>query len=272
MVQRHPSSREPDSSVVDEALAALGAEELRELLRDIIPWLDEKSHARFVNTLIDRAASTRSGWIPKRPADERVSEILAFAEAAKRSGYADAPEVDDCLREGSNAFLAKDYEAACQIFRALLRPLGEGEIDLGQDEMVDEVLGMDVAACAAQHIVATYMTSVPADRAGAVRSAIENVREVGHFWEPLGEMERVAVEPLPDLDNFLSQWRGLIENDVGPARKEDWDTDFDQWRREVVRRMEGAEGLAKVARSTKRGDDLRAWWLLRRTSVKSDQQ
>ena len=29
--------------------------------------------------------------------------------------------------------------------------------------------------------------------------------------------------------------------------------------REVVRRLEGAEGLARVARSTRRADDLRAW-------------
>ena len=41
--------------------------------------------------------------------------------------------------------------------------------------------------------------------------------------------------------------------------RSDRDTNADRWLREVVRRVEGAEGLAKVARSSRRGDDLRAW-------------
>lgn len=42
-------------------------------------------------------------------------------------------------------------------------------------------------------------------------------------------------------------------------RQSDWESDADRWRREVVQRLEGAEGLARVARSTKSADDLQAW-------------
>jgi len=42
---------------------------------------------------------------------------------------------------------------ARRIFEALLRAIGDAEIDLGQDEMIDEVLATDVAACAAPSVV-----------------------------------------------------------------------------------------------------------------------
>lgn len=43
----------------------------------------------------------------------------------------------------------------------------------------------------------------------------------------------------------------------------DSDTNQTRWLREVVLRLEEADGLAKIARSTKRADDLRAWcWSL----------
>jgi len=259
MRRRHASNSKSGSSVIDEALDALGAPELRKLVRDIMPWLEEQTHARLISELIDRAAGTGSGWNPAEPSDADIAEIVAFAEAAKRVGHADPSEVDDYLRQGSNAFLCRDYGTALQIFRALIVPIGEVEIDLGQHEMVEEVLGVDVATCAAQYVVATYMTDVPEHRAKSVLSAIEDVCAVSCIWEPLREMERVAVEPLPGLDDFLPRWRALMERSAGGGRSSDWDTDEDRWLREVVLRIEGVDGLARVARSTMRADDLRAW-------------
>lgn len=96
-----------------------------------------------------------------------IAEIQEFAEAAKRTGCAEPSEVDAYLREGSNAFLAKNYTAAFQIFRALLIPAGHGEFHLGQDELIDEVAGVDPATCAAQHVVSMYMTATPKNRGKA---------------------------------------------------------------------------------------------------------
>ena len=249
----------PDSSATAAALAALDAKELRGLIRDLIPWLDESSHARLVNAVIDRAARNESDWVPAGPTDQAVADIVSFAQAATRVGHADPSDVDDYLRQGSNAFLRKDYRAASEIFRALLIPIGDVDIDLGQHEMLDEVLGVDVAACAAQYVVSVYMTARPPTRGEAVLSVIDEMRGIGRFWEPLREMERVAVEPLPEFDGFLSRWRELVEARAGTSRDNDWATDEDRWRREVVGRLEGAEGIAKLARSTKRADDLGAW-------------
>jgi tetratricopeptide (TPR) repeat protein len=72
-------------------------------------------------------------------------------------------------------------------------------------------------------------------------------------------MERAAVEPLPDIETFLGQWRVLVAKEAAGERRSDWDSETDRWLREVVQRIEGSGGLAKVARATKRAGDLRAW-------------
>jgi hypothetical protein len=259
MPRRRVAKPTPDASMTEAALDAMDADELRALLRGIIPWLDESAHARLVNALVDRAARSPSGWVPDGPTDAVVTEIVAFAEAAKRVGAADPTEVDDYLRQGSNAFLRKDYGTAYQMFRALLLPVGNVDIDLGQHETLDEVLGVDVAACAAQYVVCVYMTATPKGRGKAVLSAIDEMHGIGHFWEPLRELERVSVEPLPVFDDFLVQWRGLVEERMATHRRSDWDSDEDRWLREAVQRSEGSDGLATVARASKRAGDLRAW-------------
>jgi len=243
---------------LDAALATMSAEALREVVHQVLLELDDRAHARVVASLIARAARTGSGWAPAAVTDEQVAEVLAFVKAAERVGQAEPSEVDEYLGRGSAAFLRKDYDSTHRIFGALLPPIREGNIDLGQHELVDEVLGADVAECAAQYVVSAYMLAPIAERAEAVRTAIDQVHGVGHFWEPLRELERVAVEPLPDLSAFLPRWRALIANKPAGKRTSDWDTEEDRWLREVVQRLEGAEGLAKVARATKRADDLRA--------------
>jgi hypothetical protein len=259
MPRRNVARPMPDDRVTETALEAMEADDLRALIREIIPWLDEPTHARLVNTLVDRAARNRSGWMPEGPTDALVTDIVAFADAAKRVGHADPGDVDDYLRQGSHAFLAREYRAACRIFRALLIPVGDVDIDLGQHEMLDEVLGVDVAHCAAQYVVSVYMTSTPRHRAKAVLSAIDDVQAIGHLWKPLREMERVAAEPLPEFPRFLAQWRSLVEERTAGNRGQDRDSDEDRWLREVVERTEGPEGLARIARATRRTGDLHSW-------------
>jgi hypothetical protein len=259
MARRYDSRSQLDHSAVEAALDTLNADDLRGLIRETIPWLDEMTQSRLVNALVERAARNHTGWVPAGPSEALVADIVTFAEAAKRVGYAEPFEVDDYLKEGSIAFLSRDYRAAFQIFRALLVPMGEGDFHVGQDEVVDEVLGADVQTCVAQYVISMYMTATVKNRGKAVHSAIDEMRGIGYFFEPLREMERVAVEPLPELDAFLVQWRGLLEERVARERNRGWDSDEDRWLREVVARMDGGDGLARIARTTKRFQDLRAW-------------
>jgi hypothetical protein len=92
-----------------------------------------------------------------------------------------------------------------------------------------------------------------------VRAAIREVGDLGLFWKPLEEMEGVAIEPLPGLDNFLPRWRALVEDSVRGDEHPGWPSSENRWLREVVRRLEGTEGLGRVARSTCRGEDLQEW-------------
>jgi len=55
------------------------------------------------------------------------------------------------------------------------------------------------------------MTSPIEQCAAVVFKAIEDMGNAGRFWEPLWKMERVAVEPLPDFDVFLRQWRTVVQ-------------------------------------------------------------
>ncbi len=255
---RRVPSRMAGRNDVEAALAALDANALRDLVRDTLCHLDEPDGGRVVGSIIERAARASRGFVPTPVAAAQVEETLAFARAARREAYADPVEMDKHLRRGSNAFLGKDYAAAGQLFGALLKPIAEGDIDLGQDELPDEVLGVDLNDCQAQYLVSAYMTSAPQKRAEAVRAAIEAVN--ASVTEPLHEMERVAVEPLSELEEFLPKWRAIVEAETrGRPRAGNWYRVPEQWLSEVVRRLEGAEGLAALARSTKQVEDLRTW-------------
>ena len=249
MARRLVSQPTPELPVTEAALIALDAEDLRVLFREVLAWLDAPTSARLAGALIERAARNQSGWVPAGPADSAVEESLSFVAAATRVGHADPAAVDDYLRQACNAFLSRDYGSAGQLFHALLIPLGEADIDLGQHEMLDEVLGTDLEICTAQYVVSRYMTAPPPLRGQAVLSAIDEMCGVSELWKPLDEMERVAVEPLPEFAAFLGQWRGLLEERTARERKSAWGTAGDRWLREVVARLEGADGLARVARA-----------------------
>ena len=260
MSGRRRRGEEADASGVDGALGALEARDLRELIRELLGELEGGARDRVVDRLVSRAARAGTGWVPEGPDEEAVAEVLRFVEAAKQTHYADPRIVDSFLRRATDAFLRTDYSSAKRILRALLRPLVDFEIDLGQRETLDEVLSADTGECAARYVVSTYMTSDPDDRAEAVHAAIHEVGDLGLFWKPIEEMEAVAVEPLPELDDFLLRWRSLVEKEVveGESRC-GWGSDRDRWRREVVQRLEGVEGIATLARSTRAGEDLRVW-------------
>ena len=248
-----------DFSIVNSALDALDDDELCRFIRDIIPWLDNKTQARVVNDLIERAARSKNKWIPAGPSDKMVEEIVAFSKAAKRVSYADPSIVDEYLMEGENAFLAKDYSKSLQIFRCLLIPIANADIDIGQHEMIDEVLGVEPSDCASQYVVSVYMTTTPDRRVEEVRKAISDMDGAGYFFEPLKEMEKVAVEPFPEFDAFMIGWRNCIEAEINDDRRRNWGTNSDEWLREVVQRLDGVDGLAGIARVSRRAEDLRAW-------------
>jgi hypothetical protein len=64
-----------DAALVGNALAALDADGLRAVVREILPWIEDSTRARLVNALIDHAARGGSGWAPPSPSAQIVSEV-----------------------------------------------------------------------------------------------------------------------------------------------------------------------------------------------------
>lgn len=62
----------------------MSAEELRALIRDLLPCFDDALQARFTTELVDRAARNGSGWVPDGPGGAAVERIEAFDAAAER--------------------------------------------------------------------------------------------------------------------------------------------------------------------------------------------
>ncbi len=245
-----------EDPLVQSALNAMGAEQLRWLIRQALPRLDAVNQAYLKNEIVVRAAKGTNGWSPSSPGEQRVRDIEAFAAAAQRVHEATPSQVDQCLGEGTQAFLARDYSAAARIFRVLLVPLGNADIYLGEEETIDDVLGVDVYECARQHMVAAYMMSSAQDRPRAVLAAMEELDGLAGLWAPIRALEETKVEELPGFGDFLTQWHSLIEarfSNTGNARKER------NWLREAVLRVSGIEGLGELAQRDRDSEDLEAW-------------
>ena len=131
------------------------------------------------------------------------------------------------------------------------------EIDLGQDELVDDVLTVDIHEVAAQYLASVYATTPLPRRAAALSNAIDAIEGITSFWEPIGQMESVSTSPLPDLDAFLPHWVKQLRRSPSPVSE--WENVRDRWLREAVLRLEGVAGLERLARRTRQPEALRAW-------------
>ena len=163
------------------ALEAMSAPELRAAVRAVLDELDEDVRASVVDTLIGRATKASSGWRPARPSQQMVAEVQSFADAARHIGHADPDDVTEHLRRATKAFLAGDHTSARAVFEAILPPIASVDIDLGQHELVEEVLGVDARACVAQYVASVYTTTPLRDRADAILRALAQVEGAGRF-------------------------------------------------------------------------------------------
>ena len=201
------SAEDPD---FNRALEAMTAPELRTFVRGVLDGLDPDARTEIVDTLMARAVKGHAGWKPRRPSQRIADNAKSFAEAARVVGHADPTDVSEHLRLGSRAFLAGDHVSARGVFEALLPPIAVADIDLGQHELVDEVLGIDAHTCVAQYVTSVYTTTPLADRAAAVHTAIEQVEGVSTLLNPIKDMEDVSAGALPDLDAFLPLWAARL--------------------------------------------------------------
>jgi hypothetical protein len=249
--------RSNETADVSAALEAMNAEELRAFVGQVLVAIDDGPRGQLEDALLRQAAGSASGWKPKGPRADLIPELEYFIEAARRVGSADPRQVDDYLREGVKASLAADHEAAKTIFGMLLPAIGDGNVDLGQHEMVDEVLSVDLSECAARYLLATYSSTPQKERADAFLTSIDSVDPIAPLWDPIAAIERVAGTPVPDIEKFLPLWVKKLESVKTPVG--DWESPHDRRLREAVTRSEGIDGLERLARSSRRPEVVRAW-------------
>lgn len=243
---------------IDRALDAMSAPELRAAVRAVLQEFDEDVRASVVDALIARATKATSGWRPTRPSQRIVEEARSFAEAARHVGHADPGDVTEHLRRATKAFLASDHPSARAVFDAILPPIASVDIDLGQHELVEEVLGVDARACVAQYVASVYTTTPLRNRADAMVRALEQVEGVGTLLTPIKDMEDVSGGVLPDLRAFLPLWVKRLQR-FRPS-KDEWETEHERWLREAVFRADGVGGLERIARKTQRPQACVAWY------------
>jgi hypothetical protein len=106
-------------------------------------------------------------------------------------------------------------------------------------------------------VASVYRTTPLADRANAVFKAIEDVTGVGSLINPIHDMESVSAGALPDLGAFLPLWVKRLGR-LRPS-KDEWESDGERWLREAAFRLEGVDGLERLARKTKRPNACLAW-------------
>lgn len=229
---KRPHRSRTDSTAVSSALAAMTADELRAFLVQTLESLDDGPRGQVEDALLRQAARSAAGWRPAAPRAGLVDDVRQFLTAARRIGSADPGQIDDYLREGVKASLAGDSATAAALFGELLPAIGDGNIDLGQHELVDEVLSVDLTECAARYLLAVYAIAGPKERPDALLTAIDKIDAVARLWEPIAKMEGVSATPLPDLQAFLPAWVEKLRS-VKPAAR-DWEDAHDRRLREAV--------------------------------------
>ena len=214
----------------------MSADELREFVLQALGLLDDEPRGHVEDALLRHAARGADRWRPAPPPSGVISDVRGFLTAARHTGSADPAQVDDYLREGIKASLAGDSATAAALFGELLPAIGDGNIDLGQHELVDEVLSADLSECAARYLHSVYASVDPRERPDALLAAIDNIDAVACVWEPIEKMERVATGSLPDLKAFLPAWVEKLRS-VKPAAS-DWEDAHNRRLREAITRAE----------------------------------
>ncbi|WP_394842296.1 hypothetical protein LZC95_35140 [Pendulispora brunnea] len=255
-MRRRPQPIPARDADVGKALRALDTDELRAFISEMLERLDSEARGPIEDALLRRAVA-RGGHRPAAPSPDVVDEVIEFAKAARRVGYAEPMEVDEYLRRGVTASLAGEHVTARRILEALLLPIAEAEIDLGQHEMVEEMLSVDLYDCVGRYLLAVYLETPTKGRVDAILTAIDKVNGIGVLVEPVRAMEEALGEALPERDAFLDAWIKRLESS---SRGEGaWESGHDGWLRAAIEAREGAEGLARLAHATKSPQTVRAW-------------
>lgn len=261
---RTPSLRSRQRSPVQPAerdplaahLARLDAGELREMLMELASRADRGMRAWLEDEAARRVMRV-AGYavLETMPDPQLATDVATICRSLERSGRGDPAELDEVLARIGQAWLAGDHMLVRSTVAAISRVLSEG-VDFGQDELYDEVLTADLYELRARVLVSVYLTSEPGERARAIREAMRILQPVASsVWEPLAELAKTALDPLPDFESFVHEWARSLRTIPPPSDGHL----LRAWEREAAQWIDGPDGLAALARQSGRADDFEAW-------------
>lgn len=240
-----------DTDAFEAALAAIPESQIKAFVR---AW-GKRATSDFRDALVAHAARSIPAW--KAPCSDL--SLVADAEAlvaTARHRTLEPRSIDDVLRRAGSAFVAGDSMSARRAFEIVLRPLWNGDISLpGIDEFPDEVLTTSTYDVCSRLLVATYETTSGDERVGAMVDAVELVDQAQQALMPIRRMEDAAIRPLDGFETFLPLWLERLR--ASPPRVSESQT-IDLIR-EATLRVEGVDGLGRIARASKTQEAYRSW-------------
>jgi hypothetical protein len=220
-----------------------------EFFRDHLDSLPHDIRGEAIESLTLFAGRAQPSWQAPPAADPTLlDEVDQFVTRGRRRASGDPSEVDELLQRATRVFLGGDLELALTAWRRLLAPLSEGEIHLGEDELINEVLSTNLHEVMARCLLAAYCLAPLEARAEALWKATDEFGWLSYLSDPIREMETVSTKPLPDLNAFLPSWFQYLQTRVKPDAAGRFEDATDGMLREAAARSGGASALRDLAR------------------------
>ena len=249
---------------VEEKLDSLNAMQLRLILTDMALQTPSEERREFLDKLIppeDEVTKERRTIYQ----ENLLNDIQDFMEELEGMMEEDAEEYyeerhwDDWYDEGDASDFYEDYinemenlldrtnavfdngnlELARDAYNKLFAVF-RMEDDYGGGIGPDDFDGLDMKEVAVRYLRSIYETTSSETRPQSLFGEMMTVSRMGRHWRiSLEDLIQVSTRPLPDREQFISDWISFL-------REED-DRAADYWLREAVRVSKGTAGLEELA-------------------------
>lgn len=243
---------------VESCLSQLSHDELERRLLSHARGLSAPQREAFLVLLEARPE-------PRKQSASLLEEIEAFVEELESGAYYEgwgwdrdyeeervlgdeswAPTMDALFSEAARAFLAEDWSVAASAYGRLLGALDLEEAFSGA-ESPEQMLETDLSEARSRFFRAMYEATPPAERATALREALDELGSEAWATFDLAAMGDAHEVPLPDLESFLTSWVTTL--DPLPLEPDYLDRYRSPVLAEAAFLAEGLGGLARLARA-----------------------
>lgn len=138
------------------------------------------------------------------------------------------------------SFDAADFSLACRAYEELFQLL-QIENECGQGVRFHDLPEVDREESRARYLRSTYVVTPLSERANTMLECFQSLAANGfeRVRVSLKDIINIAVAPLPDFEEFLVQWIGVVRKGT--------DARSDAWLREAVILQDGSEGIRQLA-------------------------